>query len=272
MALFKAKFFEANPNFTTVPRTTVDPTTNDDLTRKEYVDNGLALKEDAANKGVANGYASLDGAGKVPAAQLPSYVDDVLEYADLASFPVTGETGKIYIALDTNFTYRWTGSAYVDITGKVDSVAGKTGVVTLDTNDVTEGTNLYFTDARAKAATVDDTAYNATSWDGVLDVAPSKNAVRDEIVNLQTQIDSAVGSAQGRDFYTLNAGDISNGYINLPQEALTNSLQVHVVGGLLQKPITDFTESLDGAVTRVTFAGDMLNLIAGDEVIFYYEY
>ena len=53
--------------------------------------------------------------GKVPTSQLPSYVDDVLEYANLAAFPATGETGKIYVALDTNLTYRWSGTAYVEI-------------------------------------------------------------------------------------------------------------------------------------------------------------
>jgi hypothetical protein len=88
-------------------------------------------KINTSEKGAANGVATLDGAGTVPAAQLPSYVDDVEEYADLASFPVTGETGKIYIALDTNFQYRWTGSIYVDITSKVDSVNGQTGTVSL---------------------------------------------------------------------------------------------------------------------------------------------
>ena len=51
--------------------------------------------------------------GKIPATQLPSYVDDVLEYANLASFPATGESGNIYIAIDTNLTYRWGGSSYV---------------------------------------------------------------------------------------------------------------------------------------------------------------
>lgn len=66
-------------------------------------------------KGAANGVAGLDSTGKVPAVQLPSYVDDVLEYAGLASLPVTGESGKIYVALDTNKTYRWSGSAYVEI-------------------------------------------------------------------------------------------------------------------------------------------------------------
>lgn len=71
----------------------------------------------AAARGAANGVASLDGAGIVPASQLPSYVDDVLEYANQAAFPGTGETGKIYVALDTNATYRWSGSAYVSMGG-----------------------------------------------------------------------------------------------------------------------------------------------------------
>ncbi len=50
--------------------------------------------------------------GLVPANQLPGYVDDVLEYADLASFPLLGEASKLYIAIDTNLVYRWGGSTY----------------------------------------------------------------------------------------------------------------------------------------------------------------
>ena len=65
--------------------------------------------------GVANGVATLDADGKVPAAQLPSYVDDVLEFDKKASFPATGEADKIYVAKDTNLTYRWGGTAYVEI-------------------------------------------------------------------------------------------------------------------------------------------------------------
>lgn len=81
--------------------------------------------------------ASKISSGVLDSARLPSYVDDVLEYTNLSSFPVTGETGKIYVALDTNKTYRWSGSTYVYITsGAVDSVAGKTGVVILDKSDV----------------------------------------------------------------------------------------------------------------------------------------
>ena len=68
--------------------------------------------------------------GKVPAEQLPAYVDDVLEFANLASFPVTGETGKIYLALDTNITYRWTGSAYVQIGGGSETLLQVKGFAT----------------------------------------------------------------------------------------------------------------------------------------------
>lgn len=69
----------------------------------------------ASTKGANNGVAELDSGGKVPQSQLPSYVGDVLEYNSLSNFPATGETGKIYVALDTNKTYRWGGSSYVEI-------------------------------------------------------------------------------------------------------------------------------------------------------------
>lgn len=71
--------------------------------------------ENAANKGKANGYASLGGDGKVPADQLPSYVDDVLEFAGKTNFPSKGEKGKIYVDLSTENIYRWSGSAYTEI-------------------------------------------------------------------------------------------------------------------------------------------------------------
>lgn len=97
--------------------------------------------ENVANKNQANGYAGLDGSGLISSALLPSYVDDVLEYANLAAFPGTGATGKIYIALDTNKTYRWSGSAYVEMVSSPGS-----------TDAITEGsTNRYFTAARVLA-------------------------------------------------------------------------------------------------------------------------
>ena len=99
----------------------------------------LSGKQDTSAKGAANGYASLDASGLVPSTQLPSYVDDVIEAANLAALPATGETSKIYVALDTGKIYRWSGSAYVEISPSPGS-----------TDSVTEGsTNLYFTNARA---------------------------------------------------------------------------------------------------------------------------
>lgn len=69
---------------------------------------------DAATKTEIAAKADLVG-GKIPAAQLPSYVDDVLEYDTMSAFPATGESGKIYVAKDTNLVYRWSGTQYVEI-------------------------------------------------------------------------------------------------------------------------------------------------------------
>ncbi len=65
--------------------------------------------------GTASGLATLDTSGKVPSAQLPSYVDDIIEVPSSSNFPNPGEIGKIYVTLDTNLTYRWTGSTYVQV-------------------------------------------------------------------------------------------------------------------------------------------------------------
>ena len=88
---------------------------SDSLITSGAVKSGLDSKLNTALKGAPNGLAELDGEGKVPSSQLPSYVDDVLEFANRNSFPQTGESGKIYVAIDTNLSYRWGGSTYVEI-------------------------------------------------------------------------------------------------------------------------------------------------------------
>lgn len=116
---------------------TVSSTTLAFLDATSSVQTQLDGKIDESREGQPNGIATLDGSGKIPSTQLPSYVDDVLEFADFASFPATGETGKIYVALDTNITYRWSGSSYIQITsGAVASVNGQTGVVVLTKSDI----------------------------------------------------------------------------------------------------------------------------------------
>jgi len=82
-------------------------------------------------------YATLVN-GTIPATQLPSYVDDVLEYPEFAQLPVTGEIGKIYVTADTSKSYRWSGAAYVEIVASPGT-----------TDAIVEGaTNLFFTAQR----------------------------------------------------------------------------------------------------------------------------
>lgn len=82
---------------------------------KAKIDAALATKLNASLKGAANGVAELDANGNVPSSQLPSYVDDVVEYLGIENFPATGEIDKIYLDTITDKTYRWSGSRYVQV-------------------------------------------------------------------------------------------------------------------------------------------------------------
>ena len=91
---------------------------------KSETDTKLNSKINTSLKGSANGLAELDSNGKVPSTQLPSFVDDVIEgYLSSGKFykesahttQISGESGKIYIDLSTEKTYRWSGSAFVVI-------------------------------------------------------------------------------------------------------------------------------------------------------------
>lgn len=151
----------------------------------------------SSEKGVANGVATLDGTGKIPSAQLPSYVDDVVEYANLAAFPGTGSSGILYIALDTNKQYRWAGSTYQQITsGAVDSVAGKTGVITLDTNDI----NGLSTALSGKAAS-------------------THSHVIGDITGLQTALDSKA-TTSALSTLSMNVGATDTNYVTVFNAAL----------------------------------------------------
>lgn len=102
------------------------PTDDYNPATKKYVDGEITkvnaivdTKIDKSSAGVANGIAQLDLTGKVPASQLPSFVDDVLELDSVTAFPEEGEAGKIYIAVDTNTTYRWSGTQYTMISSSL---------------------------------------------------------------------------------------------------------------------------------------------------------
>jgi predicted nucleic acid-binding Zn-ribbon protein len=90
--------------------------------------------------------ADLGDNGLVLSSQLPSYVDAIVEEKSLSEFPIPGETEKIYVALDTNLTYRWGGSGYVEIskslaigTAKGTAYDGAAGAETRKDLDTAEG-------------------------------------------------------------------------------------------------------------------------------------
>lgn len=83
--------------------------------------------------------------GKVPSSQLPSYVDDIVEVANYAALPATGETGKIYVVLDTNKIYRWSGSAYIEIADSTAVWGAITGTLSSQT-DLQNALNAKFDD------------------------------------------------------------------------------------------------------------------------------
>lgn len=96
--------------------------------QNKVVNSALAGKMAVSQKGVAGGVAELDFSGKVPVAQLPSYVDDVIEgylsggkiYEESShSTEITGETGKIYVDLASGKTYRWSGTTFVEISASL---------------------------------------------------------------------------------------------------------------------------------------------------------
>ena len=109
--------------------------------------------ENVANKNQPGGYAGLDGSGKVASAQLPAFVDAIVEVANFAALPTTGETGKIYITIDTNLEYRWSGSAYIQIVASPGT-----------TDALAEGsTNKYFTAARVIASVLTGIGFSSVT-------------------------------------------------------------------------------------------------------------
>lgn len=122
---------------------------------KENVTNALGYTPiDESRIGAANGVASLDASGRIPASQIPGGFDNIEEYDNLAAFPTTGEEGKIYVAKDTNLTYRWTGTQFIEISpslalGETATTAyrGDRGKVAYDHSQVSGNSTIHHTHA-----------------------------------------------------------------------------------------------------------------------------
>lgn len=143
------------------------------------------VQEFIDSKGAPNGLASLNESGIIPSAQLPSYVDDVIEVDTFSNLPGTGESGKIYIVQDTNLTYRWSGTDYVEIskslalgetsstaypgdkgkatTDKLNRIPDKLITDTVDVNQSTTEAVLKFTTYKQKAQQIGRNTLTITS-------------------------------------------------------------------------------------------------------------
>ena len=165
-------------------------------------------------RGAVSGVASLDESGRVPAAQLPSYVDDVLEYATVSAFPAQGEAGKIYVATQTNLTYRWSGTGYVEISpslalGGTSSTAfpGDRGV-TLET----KVSNILDGGLKVAAASSADTATQATNADYANSATNASYAVHAQ------EADKATSDGEGNNIsstYLKRSGGQMEGMLSL---------------------------------------------------------
>jgi len=188
--------------------------------------------ESINNRGVAGGYATLDGSGKVPSVQLPSYVDDVLEYAALGVFPSSGETAKIYVALDTNKTYRWSGVTYIEISASPGT-----------TDSLVEGsTNLYYTNLRARSSlsfVAGSGDYNSTT--GVITIPTNTN-----------QLTNGAGFITGNQLITLS-GDVAGTGTNSIAVTLTNTGATSGTYGAANS-IPVITVDAKGRITSVSSA------------------
>lgn len=155
------------------------------------ISNISGLQTALDGKQAAGSYATLVG-GLVPASQLPSYVDDVIESANFASLPNPGESGKIYVAAGK--IYRWSGSAMVEISPSPGS-----------TDAVTEGTNnLYFTAARAVSALASTLSSYATQT--ALDGKAASSHTHGSITNT-----GAIGTTSGVPIITGTSGVLQAG-------------------------------------------------------------
>ena len=169
--------------------------------------------------------------GKVPASQLPSYVDDVVEYPTLGDFPITGESGKIYLALDTNLTYRWGGSSYVEISpslalGETSSTAyrGDRGKIAYDhsqtlgnphgttLNDVTTANNT--TENTIDVGGVKSDYYDVdTTATPINQIGRIKWNTEDGTFDLGLLNDVTLQAGQELHFYAKAQGTIANGAV-----------------------------------------------------------
>ena len=168
------------------------------------------VPEDSANKDIAGGYASLDGSGKIPSSLLPALaISDTYVVADSTERDALSvETGDVAVQLDESKSYIFDGAIWKELltpTDTVLSVNGQTGAVSLTTDDISEGANLYYTDARFDAGfsgkTTDDLTEGATNKYYNITISEVADlAARDALVGMRTGDIAIVAAGAGSSY------------------------------------------------------------------------
>ena len=209
--------------------------------------------------GVAGGVATLNESGLIPSSQLPSFVDDVLEFDNLTSFPGKGESGKIYVDTTTNLTYRWTGSTYIEISkslalGETSSTAypGDKGVETankLKEHTASKANPHEVTKEQIGLENVDNTSdvnkpvskATQTALEGKVDKVPGSGLILD---TLKTEISEHLKSKA-------NPHNVTKEQVGLG--SVDNTADV-------DKPVSKATQTaLEGKVDKVPGSGLISN-------------
>ena len=190
------------------------------------------VQEFIDSKGAPNGLASLNESGIIPSAQLPSYVDDVIEVGTFSNLPGTGESGKIYIVRDTNLTYRWSGTAYVEISkslalGETSSTAypgdkGKatTGVVNSLSDNLVNDVLVSQSDKNSVSLTIKSILADNVN-DGLYDQAD------DKLITINQASSSTAGVMSASDKTKLD-GLKAQAEIDTSISNVQNNLDAHI--------------------------------------------
>ena len=169
-----------------------------------------------AEKGQPGGLAELDESGRVPSSQLPSYVDDVINVATYSQLPNPGESGKIYITEDTNLTYRWSGSGYVEISpslalGETSATAyrGDRGKAAYDHSQIKDGSNPHKTTFASLPDKPTSLPPGGNAGGDLAGTYPNPTIGTGKVTTAKIA-DKAVTAAKLADQYIVNRGAVSN--------------------------------------------------------------
>lgn len=195
-------------------------------------------------KGVANGVATLDDTGLIPASQLPSFVDDVVEYPSVENFPETGTSGKIYVDTSTNKTYRWSGTQYTEISSSL--ALGETA-------DTAYAGDKGKQNATNIAALQVSTAALETELDNHVSDEDNPHNVTKSQIGLGSVVNAAMDDTPTAD----SNNYVKSGGVKSYVDTQVSSKYSKPASGI---PATDLTTEIQNQLSQIQYIGDLSQL------------